>query len=94
MRRPTALLAAALTATGVALGLGAVTAPTASALPGQCWNSPFGGFCDTDGWVDGSFNHCESTGFGSSKYSNCYRACHDIATARAVMTDSDVRTPC
>lgn len=69
-------------------------APTASALPGQCWSSPFGGFCDTDGWSDGSFNHCESTGFGGSFYSNCYRACHDIATARAVPTDSDESTPC
>lgn len=89
--RRTAQVGAVLAAVGLAVGF---CAPTAGALPGQCWNSPFGGFCDTDGWVDGSFNHCESTGFGTSTYRNCYRACHDMTTARAVMTDLDVRTLC
>lgn len=91
MTRALALLGAVLASVGLAAG---VYAPSAAALPGQCWNSPFGGFCDTDGWTDGSFQHCESTGFGSSRYQNCYRACHDMASARAVMTDSDVRTLC
>jgi hypothetical protein len=89
--RLAALAGGVLAAVGLTAG---ACAPPAVALPGQCWNSPFGGFCDTDGWADGSYNHCESTGFGSSKYSNCYRACHDLATARPFMTDSDVRTPC
>lgn len=68
--------------------------PVAAALPGQCWSSPFGGFCDTAPQPDGSFNHCEYTGFGSSTYSNCYQACHDMATNRPVMTDLDFTTPC
>ena len=25
---------------------GLVSAPLAAATPGQCWSSPFGGFCD------------------------------------------------
>lgn len=91
MKRVAALGAAVLMAVGLAAG---VFAPPAGALPGQCWSSPFGGFCDTDGWADASFQHCEYTGFGGSSYSNCYRACHDIATARPVMTDLDPNTPC
>lgn len=82
----------AVVAAGVALA--GLSAPGASALPGQCWNSPFGGFCDTNPQPDGSFYHCEYTGFGSSSYQNCYQACHDVATNRAVMTDLDYTTPC
>lgn len=79
------------------VGLTGAFAPAqAYALPGQCWNSPFGGFCDTSPQADGSFNHCETVRypFGSSSYTNCYQACHDPATNRAVMTDLDWTTPC
>jgi hypothetical protein len=68
--------------------------PVASALPGQCWNTPFGGFCDGAAQIDGSFNHCENIGFGSSGFQNCYQACHDPVTNRAVPTDMDMDTPC
>ena len=74
--------------------LGFIPAHTANALPGQCWNTPFGGFCDGPAQVDGSFNHCESIGFGSSRFQNCYQACHDPVTNRAVPTDMDMDTPC
>lgn len=74
--------------------IGTLTAPTANALPGQCWNSPFGGFCDSQPQADGSFQHCESVGFGSSLYENCFQACHDPVGNRAVPTDYDYTTPC
>lgn len=89
--RATARGAAVLVAVGLA---GGVYAPPAGALPGQCWNSPFGGFCDTAPQADGSFSHCETYGFGSSRFSNCFQACHDPATNRAVPTDNDYTTPC
>ena len=66
----------------------------AAALPGQCIQSPFGGFCDGNAMSDGSFNHCESTGFGGFSYNHCFQACHDMASARAVPTDMDMTTPC
>lgn len=91
MTRLAALGAAVLMAVGLAAG---VFSPSAGALPGQCVYSPFGGFCDGQPWADGSFNHCESSGFGGFQYSNCYQACHDMATARAVPTDLDPNTPC
>lgn len=79
----------------VSVGLaGALTAPSAGAVPGQCWNSPFGGFCDSQLQADGSFQHCESVGFGSSLYENCYQACHDPVSNRAVPTDYNYNTPC
>lgn len=71
------------------VGLLGISAP-ASALPGQCWNSPFGGFCDSAPMADGSFQHCVS--FGSSSY--CTQACHDPATNTAVPTDMNPNTPC
>lgn len=86
MRRAAALVAAALAL--------ALPAPTASALPGQCVSGPFGGFCDSQPWRDGSFQHCEQAGFGGFQYSSCFQACHDVATARAVPTDYDEGTPC
>lgn len=64
--------------------------PAAAALPGQCWSSPFGGFCDTAPMADGSFQHCVS--YGSSEF--CTQACHDPVTNQAIPTDMDVRTPC
>ena len=45
-------VAAALIAAGL------VCAPAAAAVPGQCWSSPFGGFCDELPEADGSFMHC------------------------------------
>lgn len=87
MRRALAALAAA----SLALAL---SASTANALPGQCFNGPFGGFCDGQPWRDGSFQHCEQAGFGVFSYSNCFQACHDFASARAVPTDYDENTPC
>jgi len=85
--------AVALAATTLATAALAWTAP-AQALPGQCFNGPFGGFCDGQPWRDGSFQHCEQAGFGVFSYSNCFQACHDFTSARAVPTDYDENTPC
>ena len=81
----------AVAATVIAGGL--VCAPSAAAVPGQCWSSPFGGFCDELPEADGSFMHCEQTGFGSSTYRNCYQACLDSA-GRLYPTDYRFDTPC
>lgn len=83
MRRAVRVLAALL------VGAGVCAAP-AGALPGQCWSSPFGGYCDTAPMSDGSFQHCLS--FGTSSF--CTQACHDPVSNMAVPTDYDVRTPC
>ena len=82
-----ALGAAVLAAVGLAAG---VYAPPAGALPGQCWNSPFGGYCDTAPMADGSFQHCLT--FGSSSF--CTQACHDPISNTAVPTEYDPKTPC
>lgn len=79
----------------VAAALAVLSAPLLSAapalaLPGQCWNSPFGGFCDTAPMSDGSYQNCIT--FGSSSY--CQQVCHDPATNRAVPTDMNPDTPC
>lgn len=79
--------------TGGLIITGLLAAPAALATPGQCWNSPFGGFCDELPDADGSFRHCEYTGFGSSSYRNCYQACLD-AGGRLYPTDYDFDTPC
>lgn len=65
-------------------------APPAAAMPGQCWNSPFGGFCDTNPLADGSYQHCVT--FGTSAF--CTQACHDPISNQSVPTDMDVRTLC
>ena len=83
----TARLGAVLASVVLAAGF---SAPSARALPGQCWNSPFGGFCDTSPMSDGSFQHCIT--YGSSSW--CTQACHDYATNQAVPTDMDPETPC
>ena len=70
-----------------------VGVPSAVATPGQCWSSPFGGFCDQLPAADGSFMHCEQTGFGSSSYRNCYQACLD-GSGRLYPTDYQFDTPC
>ena len=82
-----ALGAAVLVAVGLA---GGVFAAPATALPGQCWNSPFGGFCDTAAQADGSYQNCIT--FGGSSY--CQQVCHDPVTNRAIPTDNDYTTPC
>lgn len=82
-----AVLAATLSLAALAI------APTAAATPGQCWSSPFGGFCDELPDADGSFMHCEYTGFGSSSYRNCYQACLDSG-GRLYPTDYRFDTPC
>lgn len=82
-----------LAVTGGLIIAGMVSAPSAPATPGQCWSSPFGGFCDELPDEDGSFLHCEYTGFGSSSYRNCYQACLD-AGGRLYPTDYDFDTPC
>jgi hypothetical protein len=64
-----------------------------SATPGQCWNSPFGGFCDQLPAQDGSFMHCEHVGYGSSLYQNCFQSCISPA-GQLVPTDYDINTPC
>ena len=81
------LYATVIAAAGLA---GALSAPIATALPGQCWNSPFGGFCDTAPQADGSYQNCVT--FGSSSY--CQQVCHDPVSSRAVPTDYDFTTPC
>jgi len=73
--------------------VGLVCVPPAVAVPGQCWSSPFGGFCDQLPAADGSFMHCEQTGFGSSSYRNCYQACLD-GGGRLYPTDYRFDTPC
>jgi len=83
----TAAFAAALTVVGLVYGSPVV------ATPGQCWSSPFGGFCDQLPAADGSFMHCEQTGFGSSSYRNCYQACLD-GGGRLYPTDYRFDTPC
>ena len=86
-----AIIAATCAAAFAVAGL--VCAPSAAAVPGQCWSSPFGGFCDQLPDADGSFMHCEQTGFGSSSYRNCYQACLDVA-GRLYPTDYRFDTPC
>ena len=76
-----------------AVGLMGAAAPIAVATPGQCWNSPFGGFCDQFPAQDGSFMHCEHTGYGSSTYQNCFQSCIGPA-GQLVPTDYDFKTPC
>jgi hypothetical protein len=78
---------AALAAVSLSAGL---SVPTASAVPGQCWNSPFGGFCDTAPQADGSYQNCIT--FGSSSY--CQQVCHNPVTNQAVPTDYNFTTPC
>jgi len=85
--RALALVGAVMAAVGLAAGL---YAPSAAALPGQCWNSPFGGFCDTAPMSDGSYQNCIT--YGSSSY--CRQVCHDPVTNRAVPTDMNPDTPC
>ena len=87
MIRITALWASTLTAAGL---VGGVLAPAASALPGQCFDTPWGGFCDFAPAPDGSFWHCES----AMGFSNCFQACHDVMSNRAVPTDMDWNTGC
>jgi hypothetical protein len=68
----------------------ALSAPVATAIPGQCWNSPFGGFCDTAPQADGSYQNCIT--YGSSSF--CQQVCHNPVTNQAVPTDYDFTTPC
>lgn len=79
-----------MAAGAAAIALAVPLAPAAGALPGQCWNSPFGGFCDGMPLADGSYQNCVT--FGSSSY--CQQVCHDPVTNRAVPTDMDPETPC
>lgn len=88
MTRVLVLFATATTV--IALATGAYNAPVVQALPGQCWSSPFGGYCDTAPMSDGSFQHCLS--FGTSSF--CTQACHNPATNQATPTDMDPNTPC
>ncbi|BBX83031.1 hypothetical protein [Mycolicibacterium aubagnense] len=52
----------------------------AHATPGQCINTPWGGYCDGQADRNGIFNHCE----GALGFSNCFYV-------RAVPTDVDPR---
>jgi hypothetical protein len=85
--RITLLGGAVLAAVSLSAGL---SAPTASAIPGQCWNSPFGGFCDTAPQADGSYQNCIT--YGSSSF--CQQVCHNPVTNQAVPTDYNFTTPC
>lgn len=63
MKKISALLGASAVATALAL------APSAHATPGQCSQSPWGGFCDSFGQRgDGSYYHCENV----LGFSNCF----------------------
>lgn len=54
---------------GVLAAVGLGWAQHADAVPGQCVNSPFGGFCDGLPAVPGgTYYHCES----ALGFSNCY----------------------
>ena len=64
-------------------------APTASAVPGQCINTPWGGFCDSLPMADGSFQHFE----WAMGFYNCYQACIG-ADGRPYPTDLNWNTPC
>lgn len=44
-------------------------AGTAQANPGDCPQTPWGGFCDGSMGSDGTFQHCESV----LGFSNCFR---------------------
>ncbi len=68
----------ALTIAAAALALSPIG--VAHATPGQCMNTPWGGFCDGQSDNNGIFNHCE----GALGFSNCYYV-------RAVPTDVDPR---
>ena len=59
----------------------AIMAPDANAVPGQCMQSPFGGFCDSQ-FInpDGSWYHCENV----MGWSNCF-------TVRPVPVEIDPR---
>lgn len=72
-------------------GLVSLTAfpAVANSTPGQCMYSPWGGFCDSYGWQDGSFQHCES----ALGFSNCYQACIG-GDGRPYPTDVNPATPC
>lgn len=61
----------------------------AKAVPGQCFYSPWGGFCDGLPQADGSFWHCEN----ALGFSNCYQACLD-GNGRPFATDYNFNTPC
>jgi len=59
----------------LALFLIPLAAPaTAGAVPGQCVNSPWGGFCDGPANPNGTFYHCEYFGLWN-RFQNCYNAC-------------------
>lgn len=64
----------------------ALSAP-AQASPGQCQGSPWGGFCDTDWWQDGSFMH----GVNVMGFWSYQRVCDGNPP---INTDYDPRTPC
>ena len=74
----------------IAVFASVMSAPVTNAVPGQCVSTPYGGFCDSYAWQDGSFNHCES----AMGFSNCYTACIDPASGRPFPTDMDPNTPC
>ncbi|WP_301119889.1 hypothetical protein [Mycolicibacterium fortuitum] len=51
-----------------AAGVATIATPEAQAAPGQCFTSPFGGFCDGDMLPGGVYRHCE----GALGWSNCF----------------------
>lgn len=93
LRRTATRIAACVATSATMIAIGVLSAPSTPAIPGQCWSSPFGGFCDQLPAADGSFMHCEQTGFGSSSYRNCYQACLDTS-GRLYPTDYSFDTPC
>jgi hypothetical protein len=71
-------IALAFAVAAAALALSPIGA--ANATPGQCFNTPWGGYCDGQADGNGVFNHCE----GAMGFSNCFYV-------RAVPTDVDPR---
>ena len=93
MKRIMALGASALVAGGLAAGVYAPSLSVARAVPGECVSGPFGGWCDSEPWQDGSFSHCENGGWGGWGYSRCFRACLSSEN-HPIATDLDPRTAC
>ena len=80
------LAATLLAVVGLATG---VFAPTAGGTPGQCVSSPVGGFCDEPIQRNGTYQHCESTGWGPFYSSNCYQVCFATGAILPVAMDAD-----
>lgn len=53
---------------GAIVGAAVILSGKALANPGQCFTSPWGGFCDGDMLPNGTYRHCE----GAMGFTNCF----------------------